>query len=263
MPPFLNRKRQLDNLINSDDNALKKIGKAVKDCLENNIDKEEEKYFDEVNFRISQLISSNESVVELDSEGRKAALKISSLTKQSSRKDFWGRLLFNLIRQFNPGNCLELGTCIGVSALFQAAAIKVNSSGSLTTIELSEERFNFAQKLFAETGNDFIHSINGDVEEVLTENLSGEKFDFVFVDANHKGEALIKYFSILCNLATDNAVIIFDDINWSPDMNKAWKEIRENVNVKYSFDLFEFGVCIFSNKQVNQNKKYSLPIFSY
>src|SRR5215207_7343847 len=32
-----------------------------------------------------------------------------------------GQLLFRLVREFAPASCLELGTCIGVSAAFQAA----------------------------------------------------------------------------------------------------------------------------------------------
>src|SRR5215204_1409803 len=46
-----------------------------------------------------------------------------------------GQLLFRLVREFAPTSCLELGTCIGVSAAFQAAALELNGAGHLLTLE--------------------------------------------------------------------------------------------------------------------------------
>ena len=43
---------------------------------------------------------------------------------------------------------MELGTCIGISAAYQAAAIKLNEKGKLITLEGSVERTKIANENF-------------------------------------------------------------------------------------------------------------------
>ena len=44
---------------------------------------------------------------------------ISELCQSASSPQKWGELIFKLIREFKPNNCLELGTCLGISAAYQ------------------------------------------------------------------------------------------------------------------------------------------------
>src|SRR5688572_26936117 len=44
-------------------------------------------------------------------------------------------LLFKLIRAFHPRLCLEMGTSLGITAAYQAAALSLNGAGRLVTLE--------------------------------------------------------------------------------------------------------------------------------
>lgn len=68
-------------------------------------------------------------------QGVVETVKISSVYKDCSTPEKWGELLFRLVREFKPQNCLELGTCLGISASYQLSAIQLNKKGKLTTIE--------------------------------------------------------------------------------------------------------------------------------
>ena len=43
----------------------------------------------------------------------------------------------------------------------------------------------------------------------------------------------------------NKSIIVLDDIHWSKEMYKAWKEIKNNKNVKCSIDAFYFGILFF------------------
>ena len=40
----------------------------------------------------------------------------------------------------------------------------------------------------------------------------------------------------------DDDILVFDDIHWSRDMEKAWLEIKQDIRVKYTIDLFFIGL---------------------
>src|SRR6185436_17045659 len=100
-------------------------------------------------------------------------------------------------REFRPSRCLEMGTNLGVSAAYQAAALAVNGSGELHTIEsappLAElSRGHLASlQLAAE-----VHQ--GKFADVLPGLLARTApLDYVFVDGHHDGPATVGYFAQL------------------------------------------------------------------
>jgi predicted O-methyltransferase YrrM len=48
--------------------------------------------------------------------------------------------LFKLVRTLQPATIVELGTCIGISAAYQAAAQQINHRGRIVTLEGSSTR---------------------------------------------------------------------------------------------------------------------------
>ena len=72
------------------------------------------------------------------------------------------------------------------------------------------------------------------------------KLDFVFIDANHKSEAILNYFNLCLSKVHSNTVIVIDDIYWSSDMEKAWKKIKNSPQVMSTIDLFELGIVFFN-----------------
>src|SRR5919201_4281833 len=62
------------------------------------------------------------------------------------------RLLMRLVRELNPATAIELGTGLGVSASYQAAALDLNGSGRLYTVDGSPEFSRIAAREAAALG---------------------------------------------------------------------------------------------------------------
>ena len=146
-----------------------------------------------------------------------------------------------------PNQCLEFGTCLGISTLYQSAALALNGSGNIVTMEGAESLASRAQKNFQELECKNIVGVVGRFDDVLNEVIdSHQPFDFVFIDGHHEGNATKRYFERLLPSVTRNAVMVFDDIHWSGSMKEAWKYIVRHRRVKYSVDLYQVGIIIVS-----------------
>ena len=73
-------------------------------------------------------------------------------------------------------------------------------------------------------------------------------------------EGINSFWSVLTeNNYSKNAILIFDDIHWSPKMTKAWKEIIVDPKVLLSVDLFKLGIVIVgADASSNHNKHHQL-----
>ncbi|MCB0730898.1 MAG: class I SAM-dependent methyltransferase, partial [Ignavibacteriae bacterium] len=202
---------------------------------------------------------SDKKINKWDNSGTE---NISRLAKVSSKSKFWSSLIFNLIREFKPNNCLELGTCIGISAAYQAAAIKLNEKGKLITLEGSVERTKIANENFMNLQLDNVEISAGKFEDNLENILiSNKTFDFIFLDGNHQYNSTIEYFNIILPYLENKSIIVVDDTNYSSEMNKAWKKLLENPNVEFSVDLFGLGVIFINKENVEQKKSnYSMGV---
>ena len=85
-----------------------------------------------------------------------------------------------------------------------------------------------------------------------------DKLDVVFFDANHRSEAVMKYFNQCIEHIHPDSVFIFDDIYWSADMEKAWNEIRKDKRVTATIDLFEIGIVFFNKNFPKKTYKMKL-----
>ena len=77
--------------------------------------------------------------------------------------------------------------------------------------------------------------------------------DLVFIDANHKSEAVLRYFELCLNKINKDSILIFDDIYWSSDMEMAWQIIKNHSLVTSTIDIFEMGIVFFNS---NLNKTH-------
>ena len=73
----------------------------------------------------------------------------------------------------------------------------------------------------------------------------GAKIDFLFMDANHRLEPTLQYFSWLKDCLHDKSIVVVDDIHHSPQMNKAWQELKKQEQVSSSIDCYAFGILFF------------------
>jgi len=68
-----------------------------------------------------------------------------------------------------------------------------------------------------------------------------------FIDGNHRKEPTLRYFQLLLQKANRPAVIILDDIHWSPEMEAAWEVVKSHPQSLLTIDLFFLGLVFFSN----------------
>jgi predicted O-methyltransferase YrrM len=176
--------------------------------------------------------------------------KLSQLTKSTSKKAKYARFLAGLAAYLKSKQVLELGTSVGISTLYMA---QKNVPAQVTTIEGSPEVCRIAKEKFKMQRATNIHSIQGDFDQVLPQLLERTTYDFIYVDGNHAYDATKKYFDWFKGNATNETVIVFDDIYWSEGMTKAWEEIRKDDAVTASIDMFEFGIVFFRKELSKQH----------
>lgn len=212
-------------------------------------------FYDIENIR-RKLYTSQESIeVEDFGAGSKihpsSRRKISLIARHSIAPSKQGQLLFKLVNYFQPDTIFELGTSLGISTLYLASA---NSQATVYTFEGCPQTTQVARQNFQQTGISNIQVNVGKLEDTLPPQLQKIKqLDFVFFDANHRYAPTMHYFEVCLEKAHENSVFVFDDIHWSPEMEKAWKEIQNHPQVTITIDLFQLGLVFFRKKQPSQH----------
>ncbi len=177
--------------------------------------------------------------------------RIDKMVKEVAITPKYGKLLFRLINHFKPKSMLELGTSLGISALYQA---KANPNITFLTIEGAPQLAQLAQQNFTRLKADNIELIVGNFDDHLPQVLEGlESLDYVFIDGNHRKEPTLSYFEQCLKKASNEALFIFDDIHWSPEMTECWKTICEHPQVTVSIDLYRMGLVFFRQEQAKQH----------
>ena len=170
------------------------------------------------------------------------ARSIADIARRAAKSPRLGQLLFRVARHYRPSVVLELGTSLGLSTAYLAAGAP---EARVWTIEGSGA--------IAKTAADNIRELGLSNVEVCTGNFDGllaplldriGPVDLAFVDGNHRLEPTLRYFDSLMRHCGRSAVLIFDDIHWSEEMEQAWAAIREDPRVYLTIDLFFIGLVI-------------------
>lgn len=158
-----------------------------------------------------------EDYVAAHSENEPALL--AALNKETHQKilqprmlsgHFQGRVLSILSKLIRPKAILEIGTYTGYAALCLAEGLVEN--GTLDTIDINEELFDFQRKYFDQSEwKDQIYQHLGKALEIIP--TLNKKFDLVFIDADK--ENYINYFQMIVPLMNKGGVILSDNVLWS------------------------------------------------
>jgi predicted O-methyltransferase YrrM len=148
----------------------------------------------------------------------------------------YSQLLYRIVHTQKRQNILELGTSLGFGTAMMALGCQ---NGSIKTVEGCPSIANQARERFARLKLQNIKLIHSTFTDFL-QNQPEKKFDFVFVDGHHDGEALKLYMSRLKNICTDDCIFILDDIRWSESMRQAWEELSNEYKV--NIDFFRMGL---------------------
>jgi predicted O-methyltransferase YrrM len=176
--------------------------------------------------------------------GRKRDRTVAQMSG-ASKSPFWAGLLFRLIRNLGATKGLELGTCLGVSAAYQASAMELNGHGHLFTLEGAPALAEISRRHLESLGlGGRVSIVLGRFEDTLDGVLAAQApFDFVFIDGHHDEHATLTYFDRIHPFLARDAIVVFDDIDWSKGMKRAWKKLQGDVRLPVSVDLGRIGVC--------------------
>ncbi len=197
--------------------------------------------------KVRNDLKTNNNLLEIKDYGAGSLVsnsqrkQVSAMYKSASISKKQGELFNRLVKYFNPSSVVELGTHLGLSGWY----FLDGTSTHLHTLEGCSQ----TQALAKEVLSPFqgrIHFYLGSFEENLGPALDEiQKVEFAYIDGNHTYKGTIWNYEMLKEKSDENTVLIFDDINWSPGMKKAWDEIISKPEVSISLNCYKFGIIFF------------------
>lgn len=186
----------------------------------------------------------NRSVAEME-QGVQVHKSVSDMCG-ASKAPFWASILHEVVREYRPETGLELGTCLGLSAAYQASAMELNDSGRFLTLEGAESLADVSAGNLDELGlSDRVSIVRGRFSDTLDSAIAQlEPIEYAFIDGHHDEHATIDYFEQLLPHLAERSVLVFDDTSWTEGMKRAWQTIISHDAVTLSADLGAFGICV-------------------
>lgn len=179
------------------------------------------------------------------------------LVRRSARRRPEGELLYRLAKYQQPRRCLELGTHLGFSGLYQMAGLSENIR--FITLEGAKEVAELAETHFRHFGF-YPEQHIGEFAEVLPQlNLSAYQPDWVLLDGNHRYEPTMAYARMILPHMPAGSIMILDDIYWSKGMRQAWLELLQEPQISLSVDLFHLGLLFIGDNRGKEH--FRIPPF--
>lgn len=206
------------------------------------------------------LLADTRTVVVRDlGAGSRVEKTQSRLVKQIAHSSLkptrFSQLLFRMVDFYQPQVVLEMGTSLGITTAYLAAA---GNNARIITMEGAEEVAALAKKNFEKLQIHNVAMLEGNFDDTLPGLLDREKrLDFVFIDGNHRYEPTVRYFHQLLPVLHEYSILVFDDIHWSKEMEQAWTHICQHEAVNLTIDLFFIGL-VFFRKENKQKQHFSI-----
>jgi predicted O-methyltransferase YrrM len=251
------------------------IAHSVRAVLKPALTPEERSWIDRIEHLRTQMNASTKQITRTDygagnpdsnweQEEMRAGVEVTDtlghISQVVSKSAFWCLLLFKLIRTMHPSSCVEMGTAVGVSAAYQAAALRLNRHGSLVTLEGATSLADIARNNFQQLDLDTVEVVVGRFQDTLTDVLTNRHpVDYVFVDGHHNEQATRAYFEQILPFLAEKALLVFDDITWSEGMRIAWNTLAKDRRVGVTVDLGPVGLCVVDSS-IAGHRYFSIPL---
>ncbi len=196
---------------------------------------------------LRKKLLQDETVIEVEDFGAGSAViknnkrQIRQIAASSLKKPKYARLLHRIIYYYKATSVLELGTSLGITSAYMATVpgLKVHTlEGSVNIADKAYQNFNSLS--FKN-----IRITKGNFDLTLSQVLQESKYDFIFIDGNHRKQPTLEYFNKMLPYINDNTIVVFDDIHWSAEMEEAWDIICKDETITLSIDLFFVGIIFF------------------
>ena len=172
-------------------------------------------------------------------------------------EDRKGLTIVELGLEFRGLTIVELGTSLGVTTAYLAVA---DSRNKVVTFEGCEAVANIAKENWKRLNISNIECVVGELGvdslQLTVDSLRG--IDVAFIDANHTYASTCEYFNVLADMTHEKSVIVVDDIHYSEEMERAWKEICADERVTSTIDLYQMGLVFFDKHYWKRNYKMRL-----
>lgn len=202
---------------------------------------------------LRQKLATDKRILEIEDLGagsRVAASKkrsVRQIAKAALKPKKYAQLIYRLVKHYQPNVILELGTSLGITTSYLSAA---NPFAKIITIEGSNAVATIAKENFQKLSLKNIELLQGNFDAILPSMLLSlpNSIDLAYIDGNHRYQPTMRYFHQLLSKTTNNTVLIFDDIHWSEEMEKAWEEIKTHPSVQCTIDIFFLGFVFFRSE---------------
>jgi predicted O-methyltransferase YrrM len=202
--------------------------------------------FDQIESIRNQLLTDESKVESVDLGAGSSVLAkdrtIKNIAHTSLSTPSFLQMYHRLVEYFHARHIIELGTSLGISSMYLAKTKGVE----LTTFEGTPSIAERARQNFVQLNYSNIKLVEGNIDSTLQHHLGlCTKIDLAFMDANHRYEPTMRYFNWLLRKIHERSVIIVDDIHYSPEMERAWNEMKTHRLVYGSADLYRCGLLFF------------------
>jgi predicted O-methyltransferase YrrM len=177
---------------------------------------------------------------------------VGQIARSALKSKKLAQVLFRLVQHYQPQTIVELGTSLGITTSYFS---KANPESSITTIEGSGAVASITKENFQKLSCNNIQLLRGNFDNMLPSVISqSASIDLAYVDGNHRYHPTMNYFHQLLSKTQNQTILVFDDIHWSGEMEKAWEEIKSHPSVQYTIDIFFLGFVFFREEfKVRQN----------
>jgi predicted O-methyltransferase YrrM len=186
--------------------------------------------------------------------------QISKIAKTAGISPKRAKLLFRMVRYFQPNNILEIGTSLGLATSALALGLeaetnraKLNKNAEIITLEGCPQTMSVAKNQCQFQSLYNIEFVNTEFSIFLKKFPLRGLGGLIYFDGNHSKKATLDYFELLIPTITNDSVWIFDDIHWSTNMENAWKIIQNHPKVTVTIDTFQWGIVFFRTEQEKQH----------
>jgi predicted O-methyltransferase YrrM len=148
-----------------------------------------------------------------------------------------------------------MGTSLGITTCYLAQGVP---NASVVTMEGAPTVAQEALTTFKNLGYQNIQLIEGNFDQSLPNYLQSiSTIGIAYVDGNHRYKPTMEYFNLLLTKSDEQTILIFDDIHWSSEMEKAWEEMKADPRVSLTIDLFYIGI-VFLKKGNKEKENFTI-----
>lgn len=193
---------------------------------------------------IRRKMLSSEVMLDVQDFGAGASRRraLPEIVRRAASSSRQGQQLFRLANWAHPATILELGTSVGLGALYlqsgarSARLLSLEGSAALAAVA----RTNLDALGFQQQSN----ILTGPFEDTLQPALDQlQVLDFAYFDGNHRQAPTLAYFEQCLRYAQAKTVFVFDDVHWSEDMEAAWRQIQQHPRVTLTLDFWGLSLA--------------------